>query len=229
MTSKGELDIFAITSNGELLLARFPDFRGAAPARVLWHSHVPHSPLAARAALSSEALGNQRRVLLVSQESKDLVVDYMNANDGAKPGTWVNARIPKATAIPDTQPGLRIDSNGSAFAAIPFMTDTGRLAIADFHFTAEGRLENAKTTELETPEAPPQAAAASYTISAEGSPRRDWVALLKNEQVIYTAKPKPSRRLPARPALPLQLILLGSGTYLLTVDPSGTPGFTLLD
>ena len=230
MTSKGELDVFATASDGALLLARFSNFRGdSSSAHVLWRSPAPHSPIAARAALSSETLGSQRRVLLVSQDGKDLVVDYMNATDGAKPGSWVNARIPKGTAIPDTQPAMRVHTDSSAYAAVPFLNDTGHFAIADFHFTPEGRLENAKTTEFEIPEAPPQAAAASYTISATGSMRRDWVALLKNEQVIFSAKPKPSRRLTAAPALPLQLILLDSGTYLLTIDPSGTPGFTLLD
>jgi cell division septal protein FtsQ len=78
-------------------------------------------------------------------------------------------------------------------------------------------------------EARPKAAAAGYVVAANGIQRRDWVILLENGNVVYAGRPSPSRRLPSTPVLPLQLVLLEAGTYLLTVDATGAAGFTLLD
>jgi hypothetical protein len=232
MTANGDLDVLAIGAEGALLFSRFSNFDNPSAApRVLWRlpvSQVP--PAAGRAALSSEASGSRRLAVLVSQDGPDLAVRYLNARDGREPGAFQIARIVNARVIPNTEPALRMDSDGVVHAAFPFQTGSGRLAIADLRFGVAGNREGeVKVAELGPAEARPKAAAAGYVVAANGSQRRDWVVLLENGNVIYAGRSSPSRRLPSTPVLPLQLVLLEAGTYLLTVDAAGAAGFALLD
>ena len=131
---------------------------------------------------------------------------------------------------PDVIVDLRIDSDGAAHAAIPFQTETLQLAIADLRFEPDGKLSGEpKLTELAQLGKRPTAAAAGYVVAATGAMRRDWVVLFENGSVSYTARAAKARRLPSTPAMPLQLVALDAGTYLLTIDSKGTPNFTLLD
>ena len=233
MTSDGVLDVFAVDASGRLVLGRFdaPNFRGdSKPAHILWELPIPHTVSSARTALSPQNRGSDRCVLLVGETDGGLTASYLNAHDGSKPGSWVTARIEKAKSIPNSEPALRIDSDGAAHAAIPFQTETLQLAIADLRFEPDGKLSGEpKLTELAQLGKRPTAAAAGYVVAATGAMRRDWVVLFENGSVSYTARAAKARRLPSTPAMPLQLVALDAGTYLLTIDSKGTPNFTLLD
>ena len=94
----------------------------------------------------------------------------------------MTARIEKAKSIPNSEPALRIDSEGAAHAAIPFQTETLQLAIADLRFEPDGKLSGEpKLTELAQLGKRPTAAAAGYVVAATGAMRRDWVVLFETE------------------------------------------------
>jgi cell division septal protein FtsQ len=124
-----------------------------------------------------------------------------------------------------------VEASGIAEAAVLFETDSPdrRLALADLRFAADGKQPaELKITELGPLPAAPVAAAAGYVVSANGAPRRDWAVLLEDGTVVHSGNPGNPQRLAERPAVPLELVPLASSAYLLTVDGSGQPGFTLL-
>jgi hypothetical protein len=236
MSRSGELDIFFVTAGKpELGLARFPapKWEGSqTPARVLWRTPVPGKPAAARCAIAPESAGSQRRLLLVTQDQGSVAVWFMNAADGASAGSWVTARIPNAVAMPGAEPGLRVAEDGVSHAAILLLTDPAarRFAIADMTFGRDGKLRgDVAVKPLGQLEASPKAAAAAYTVTQGSAIRRDWVVLLENGKVVHSGSEGEARSLTGTPVLPLQLIPLSAGTYLLTLDDSGKPGFALLD
>jgi hypothetical protein len=236
MARSGELDIFFVTAGKpELGLARFPapKWEGAqTPARVLWRSPVAAQPVAARCAMAPENAGSQRRVLLVTQEQGAVSVWFMNAAEGSSAGQWVTAKIPNAVAMPGAEPGLRVAEDGASHAAILLLTDPAarRFAIADMVFGRDGKLKGEIAVKpLGQLEAGPKAAAAAYTIAQGAAIRRDWVVLLENGKVVHSGSEGETRQLIGVPVLPLQLIPLSAGSYLLTLDDNGKPAFALLD
>jgi hypothetical protein len=235
MTSDGVLDVFVIDASGKLQLGRFdaPNFRGdSKPAHVLWELPISLPVSSARAALAPQNRGSNRCIFVVGETEGGLTASHLNAGDGSKPGSWVTARIEKAKAIPHSEPALRIDNEGVAHTAILFLqTESRRLAIADFRFEPDGKQSGApKITDLTEGEARPiSASAAAYLIASTGSMCRDWIVLLEKGSVLYTARPATPRRLRVTPAIPLQVVVLDAGTYLLTLDSKGAAGFTLLD
>ena len=236
MSRTGELDIFFITAGKpELALARFPAPKWAGaqtPPRLLWRLPVSEKPVAARCAMSPESAASQRRVLLVAQEPGAVVVHFMNAADGSSAGRWETTRIPNVTAMPGAEPGLRVSGDGVSQAAILLEADpaTHQFAIADLEFGRDGRLIGSVVVKrLGQLEAAPKAAAAAYVVMQGSERRRDWVVLLENGKLVHSGSEGETRQLTATPALPLQLLPLAAGTYLLTIDNNGKPGFTLLD
>ena len=236
MSRAGELDIFFLTAGKpELGLARFPvpKWEGAqTPARVLWRTPLAAKPVAARCAIAPESAASQRRVLVVAQDQGSAAVQFMNAADGANPGQWVTARIPNSIAMPGAEPGLRVAEDGTAHAAILLLTDAAarRFAIADMVFGRDGRLRGEVAVKpLGQLEAAPKTAAAAYTVTLGSAIRRDWVVLLENGKVVHSESEGEARPLNGTPVLPLQLVPLSAGTYLLTLDGNGKPGFALLD
>lgn len=236
MSRTGELDIFFITAGKpELALARFPEpkWEGAqTPARVVWRLPIPDKPVAARCAIAPESAASQRRVLIVAQEQGAVAVHFMNAADGSSAGHWETARIPNTTAMPGAEPGLRVAEDGVSHAAILLETDPAarQFAIADLAFGRDGRLTGSvEVKRLGQLEAAPKAAAAAYVVTQGSQIRRDWVVLLENGKLVHSGSEGETRQLTATPVLPLQLLPLDAGTYLLTLDANGKPGFMLLD
>ena len=236
MHRTGELDIFFVSADKpELGLARFPapQWEGPqTPARVLWKLPIPSIPVAARCAMAPESAASERHVLVVAQERGSVAVHFMNTDDGISLGHWQTARIPNSVAMPGAEPGLRVAEDGVSYAAILLETDAAahRFAIADLVFGRDGKLTGAVTVKpLGQLEAAPKAAVAAYVVTGSSEMRRDWVVLLENGKVVHSGSEGETRPLNATPVLPLQLISLSAGTYLLTLDDNGKPGFTLLD
>jgi hypothetical protein len=236
MSRTGELDVFFVTAGKpELGLARFPTpkWEGAqTPARVIWRLPIPAKPIAARCAIAPESAASQRRVLVVAQEQGSVAVHFMNAGDGSGAGHWETARIPNSVAMPGAEPALRVSEDGMSHAAILLEMDPGarRFAIADLVFGRDGKLSgDVLVKPLGQLEASPKAAAAAYVVTQGSAMRRDWVVLLENGKFVHSGSEGEARQFSGTPVLPLQLIPLAAGTYLLTLDENGKPGFTLLD
>lgn len=236
MAQTGELDIFYITAGKpELALARFPapKWEGAqTPAKVMWKLPIPEKPVAVRCAIAPASAGSERRVLIVTQEAGAVAIHFMNAGSGASAGHWETTRIPNATAMPGAEPGLRVAADGVSHAAILLETDAAKrqFAIADLEFGRDGKLTGSAVVKpLGQLEAAPKAAAAAYVVAQGAGMRRDWVVLLENGKLVHSGSEGETRELGSAPAVPLQLLPLGAGTYLLTLDANGKPGFTLLD
>ena len=161
-----------------------------------------------------------------------MAVHFMNAADGSGAGHWETTRIPNVTAMVGAEPALRVVEDGTSKAAILLETDsvTHQFAIADLEFGRDGKLiGSAVVQRLGQLEAAPKAAAAAYVVMPGSERRRDWVVLLENGKVVHSGSEGETRQLTATPAIPPQLLPLAAGTYLLTLDTNGKPGFTLLD
>ncbi len=238
MAQSGELDIFFITAGApELALARFPapKWEGAqTPASVLWKTPLPGESVALRSAIAPYNLGSQRQVLAVTQEAGAVAVHLMNAGDGSRAGVWQSTRIANATLLPGTMPALRVDREGVSHAALLLQLpdkDKRLFAVADLAFGHDGKpVGNATVKPLGALDATPLAATAAYVVMPGTGMRRDWAVLLNNGRLLHSSHDGTiSHVLQAAPVLPLQLLPLGAGTYLLTLDGNGKPGFTLLD
>ncbi len=235
MTSDGLLDVFALSGSGsELLLARFPapNWSGEPdPPRIMWRTPLPKGVVAARCALGSQAAGNPKRVVVVSQDGSELVLSHLDTGEGSHPGAWASVKVP-GFAMPNTEPGVRIDDQGVTHVAVVFEVDRARreLGIVDASFAAGGGIMRAPDIKLiGTLESAPKASVASYTIAAGAAIRRDWAVLEENGLVLHS---QGSGRL-LRPrntlAIPLEMVCLTSASYLLSTDANGSPVFTLLD
>lgn len=232
MLNNGQMDVFAVNEQGsELMCAHFPppNWKGAQnPPQILWRTRLPFAAECGRAAISPRNIGNEMHVIVVGHENGELKVAHMNVL-GGQSGSWSVTDVAAGNTIANTEPGFQIDREGGIHVAFPFENQTGEVVIADLRLTKEGKLVHAvELTPVGKLPSAPKASAASYVITADGPPRRDWAILLDNGSVIHSFNAHVPQQLRGAPAMPLELISLTSAGYLLVAGKSGNPEFEYL-
>lgn len=236
MTSSGELDIVAVSQAGaELLLARFPQVKQDGTATTspsLRRMSLTTPAVGGRSALGPAVLHGDRHVVLTAQDASWLVIQHLNLGSGDE--TSVQAvRIPNAFALRQSEPGMSVEANGDAKVAVVFGRDReGRhLALADVVFSRSGNPPaEPRISELGEFAAPLRAAAAQFTLEPNPAPLRYWAALMTDGEFVTGGRPGASRTTHPkfRPAIPLELLPLADGVFLLTLDEEGPPRLTFL-
>ncbi len=225
--ASGELDIAFVAAGGkELALARFtpgPD-GSSAKGSILWRHALDATPIACRAALSTDERHPLRRSVLVRQEKGEVLLQLVDLENGrAAPGAS-NARIPGYFALPSAEPGIRIDQQGTTYvslllAANPELTD---LSVADISFPAAKderptpRIEKARKVAVA-----PVAAGVTFQSRPDRPMRRDWVLLLPDGSLVHNLSSDKPMRPQGKPVTPLSLVALSQATYILTLRADG--------
>lgn len=228
-TTTGEMDVPLIGAGGkELLLARFlPGREGqAASGSVLWRIPIAEPPVASRAALGPAASGSQRRLVLMLQKENGVTLHLLDITGGRKPASTVTIDIPKVFALPNSEPGIRIDDKGATHISVLLSSgpDFKDLSTADVSFPPGGgppalspKIVNVRSKL----DAPPVAAGITYEARPDRPMRRDWVVLLADGTLVHSQSNDKPMRPRGVPVTPLDLVAMSRATYILTIQADG--------
>lgn len=182
------------------------------PASKLWEATLPMSASSGRVWLTPEG---KVTVAFVAQHEN--AVSLFLVQDGK---VIASAAIEKAVALPDSEPGLAIASDGTIRTSLLVADPEHRRAISivDWQWSrAEPHAEAKRLPVVNLPQ-DPKAAAVVYALSP-GVPRRDWVILYGENIVVTSGSPTRPRMLNGTPTLPLQLLPRAEMSFLLLKHP----------
>lgn len=234
MTRDGALDVFVVAAGGrELQLVRFPaqPRGGVAAPTVLSRAPLPAGLTGVRVALAPGGASVERHVVVTWDERDSFLVGHLKFSAKGEAGLMAITRFPEAKSLPNSEPALRVEADGSARVSALCMTTKGggapRLAVVDLAVApgddAPVKSEIAESGALRFP---PRAAAVSFVVSAGAAVRRDWVVLFDENRILNSRSTPELHRLDAPPALPLQLVTITDASYLLTLHPERGVEFT---
>lgn len=234
MASAGDLNLFVISPDGhELRFLRFvpPPSSGSArtPASILWSMPLPEAAVAGRSALGSPKAGSHRQAVIVTQKGPSLGIHFLDAKDGTGPGKLRSATVEKGYALSESEPALHADETG-CHAAVIVATDEKRttFAVLDVTFPIDAAAPpKVQITSLGhagiSSDKQLLAATAAFGVTPGSPPRREWLLLLQGDRVIHSERPEKPQKLPAPPALPLNLLRMSATTYLLLLSEDKGP------
>jgi hypothetical protein len=140
----------------------------------------------------------------------------------AGPGEPRVLKMPGAHLLPQSEPALRIASDGhvNASVLVAIDADLHRIATADVTWPPGNETGDFALKMATTLATAPQAAATTYSVAPEGGavPRRDWVILLADGTVAGNRFPNTPRHLTGEPVRPLELLGMSQLPYLLVHD-----------
>nr|WP_225937123.1 hypothetical protein [Myxococcus sp. RHSTA-1-4] len=236
-TMAGELFIPVVAAGGRSLrLIRFQtsfDATEITPGREVGRVPLPGTPIAARATIQPASVGNGLSVLLVEESLGGMDFHHVRTTTSGRLTRTASTLVRGVRAMPQSEPGLWIDSAGRLSAAIVAASakNPRRAMLVELHYRPDGRLESpARLTPLGTLPVAVRAAVVRYDIAFYSKGELTWAILLEDGTVLHPGTGQ--RHGPMKPrhpvALPMELFL-SEYDYLLTVDPALGPIFEPLN
>ncbi|MFP2957895.1 hypothetical protein ACLEPN_08700 [Myxococcus sp. 1LA] len=236
-THAGELFVPVIGAGGtDLRLVRFQSSLEAThvtPGKEVGRVRLASAPVAARATLQPGSVGNGISIVLVSEASGGLEVQHVRATGTGRLSRAASTLLRGLRAIPDSEPGVWIDEAGFVHAALVAASqkDPRRPMLAEVRFRSDGRLA-APPRMTPLPELPGNARAAvarhCHQPHSERAGGVRWAILLEDGSLAHTGQ----RGAPASPAhpvaVPMELLEMLQGVFILTTDPARGPVFEWL-
>ena len=220
MTESGELDLFVLCEEGKVLsLLRFPD--GEEAPRSMWDFNLPAKASAGRAALGPSAAGSDRVAVFLADTEKGAQFTLLNAGNGESKPKIQKVVVKGKHHLPSCEPAVRMDRDGNIHASSLLVDDSDErsLQLIDLVWSpgAKPPLSANRSSAVALQE-DVRAGAVVYGVAERQIPRRDWVVLLNDGNVVSNQFPQPTS-IPGEPAVPLQLLPMSRRTYLLVADP----------
>lgn len=235
-TVAGELLVPVLGAGGKTLrLIRFQssfEATEAAPGREVGRVILPGVPVASRATLQPSTLGNGVSVLLVEEAQGGLDLHHVRSTSTGRLTRVASTLVRGVRAMPQSEPGLLIDSTGRMSAALVAVSlkNPRRAMLVEARYRADGRLEAPpRVTPLGMLPEAPRAAVVRYQTDPALHGELAWAILLEDGRVLH--KDTDPFRSPMKPRTPVVLpleIILGRGSYVLTMDPLLGPTFEYL-
>jgi hypothetical protein len=239
-TTFGELFVAAVTAKSkELTLVRFHSSHDAleiTPGRQVGRLRLPAPPVATRAILQPASVGNGISVLLVAQSEAGLELHHVQASGTVQPprtdriALVDSTPLPGLSALPQSEPGLWIDSEGRLNAALlaASLENPRQAVLVRLRYRPDGKPgAPARVTPLVTLPQAPVAAAVRYSIEPSRSGELAWAILLEDGRLLHRSNPRVPMMPRWPPAVPLELFIT-QATRILTVDPHLGPAFEVL-
>ena len=237
MSNKSELDIFVLSGAlRQLSLFRFipPSPQRLATQSVLWRFALPEAAINGRVAMGTAEHGSHRRIVLLAQEAgrpnrpPQLLVMHADAGDGGSAPRGVTvSHIPEAITMPNSEPGVYVDTAGVTHTSILFRRDIENPAffLADLAFGPDGKAIGEPLVEsLGVLPTPATSAAVSFLAEPGRPMRRDWVVILQDGSVMHSQIPGRPMKTRGIPVEPPDLVVLRQTTYLLTQPQTSRQG-----
>ncbi|NMO21858.1 hypothetical protein HPC49_34530 [Pyxidicoccus fallax] len=232
-TVTGELFVPVVAAGGRSLrLIRFHstfDATDITPGQEVGRVPLPGRPIAARATIQPASVGNGLSVLLVEQALGGLDVHHVRATTRGRLTRTASTLLRGMQALPQSEPGLWIDSAGRLNAAlvVASVKDPRRPVLVELRYRPDGRLESPpRLKPLGALPVAARAAVVRYNTTFHRGGELTWAILLEDGTVLHQDTPRwhgPMK--PRKPvAMPLELYI-SRDTYLLTVDPALGPTF----
>ncbi|NTX56674.1 hypothetical protein [Myxococcus sp. CA039A] len=231
-TAAGELFIPFIAAGGrELRLLRFQstlDSTEVTPGREVGRVRLPGKPIASRATIQPDSLGDAISVVLVEDTAEGLDLHHVRSRAGGGLTRVASTRLPGLRALPSSEPGLWMDPAGRLNVAVlaASLKHPRRAMLAQVRYRADGRLESPpRVKALAELPAVPRAAIARHHPEDLSKGELFWAILLVDGRMVTSSTKNGGPITPRHPvALPLELYP-ARDTYVLTVDPVLGPSF----
>jgi len=230
-TAAGELFIPIISARGrELRLIAFrsaSDATHVTPGREIGRVRLRRAPVASRATLQPASLGNGVSVVLVEAGPHGLEVHHVKTSGLGRFSRVETTHLRGLSALPDSEPGLWIDTSGRLRAAVLALSSKAprQLVLAEVTHHPDGRQgPPARMTALGELPCAPRAALVRPHPALKHAGALTWALLLEDGRLLGpgTAGAPMGTRHPV--SVPLELYL-GRGAYILTRDPVRGPVF----
>ena len=225
-TVTGELFVAVVGAGGRhLRLIRFQsssDATEVTPGREVGRVPLPGVPVAARATVQPASLGNGLSLLVVEEAHGGLDLHHIRTTSTGRLTRVASTLLRGVRAMPQSEPGLWIDSAGRLHAALvtASLKNPRQAVLAELRYRVDGRLEApARLTPLGKLPVAPRAAVARHHSRAQRNGELSWAILMEDGRLLHARTWQGPMTTKHPPALPLELYL-GDGAHLLTVDPT---------
>ncbi|MFP2911380.1 hypothetical protein ACLESD_41415 [Pyxidicoccus sp. 3LFB2] len=225
-TITGELFVAVVGAGGKnLRLIRFQsscDATEVTPGREVGRVPLPGVPIAARATVQPASLGNGLSLLVVEEAHGGLDLHHIRTTSTGRLTRVASTLLRGVRAMPQSEPGLWIDSAGRLHAALvtASLKNPRQPMLAELRYRADGRLEApARLTPLAKLPVAPRAAVVRHHPRAQRNGELTWAILMEDGRLLHKGTWQGPMTPKHPPALPLDLYL-GDGPHLLTVDPT---------
>ncbi|MCP3143343.1 hypothetical protein [Pyxidicoccus xibeiensis] len=234
-TATGELFVLVVGAGGRnLRLIRFHSTEEATevtPGREVGRVHLPGPPVAARATLQPDSIGNGISVLLVEEVQGGLDFHHVRTTRSGRLTRVASTLVRGLRALPQSEPGLWIDSAGRLHAVLVAATlkDPQQAMLAELRYRPDGRLEApARLKPLGRLPSAARAAVARYNPGTSRGGALAWAVLLEDGRVQHHDMWQGPMKTRYPAAVPMELYQ-GGYNYLLTVNPDLGPTFESLE
>jgi hypothetical protein len=163
------------------------------------------------------------------QEDDAVAVLHMDLGAGQEATTFSRAKIESAYPLPACNPGLHIDPEGVVhiYLLLALGSDLRRIALATVTWEPEGSEAQVALGDAVDLKAAPIAAALAYPVQSRAADSPVWVVVLETGELRSSHSSEPHRPA-APPALPLQVLNTGRGSFVLAFEAGGPVRFLSL-
>ncbi|QDF04749.1 hypothetical protein BHS04_16295 [Myxococcus xanthus] len=236
-THAGELFIPLLGAGGlDLRLIRFQSSMDAVhvtPGKEVGRVKLTAVPISARATLQPASVGNGISIILVSEAPGGLEVQHVRATGAGRLIRAASTLIRGLRGLPGSEPGVWIDEAGRVHAALvaASLKNPHQAILVEVRFRSDGRLEApARLKPLTDLPSPARAAVARHCHQPHSDRTGDvsWAILLEDGRLIHAGNRGAPVSAEKPVAVPLELLDLLQGTFILTTDPVLGPVFVWL-
>ncbi|NVJ17162.1 hypothetical protein HV826_23805 [Myxococcus sp. AM010] len=233
-THAGELFIPLLGAGAlDLRLIRFQSSQDAThvtPGKEVSRVKLAATPVAARATLQPAAVGNGISIILVSEAPGGLDIQHVRATRAGRLRRTASAFIRGLRGLPGSEPGVWIDEAGRVHAALvaASLKNPNQVVLVEVRFRSDGRLEApARQTALTELPAAARAAVARHCHQphSDRAGGVNWAILLEDGRLVHAGQREEPVSTTRPVAVPLELLDMLQGTFILTTDPVLGPTF----
>ncbi len=204
------------------------------PATLLWTVKLPNTPLYHRASIAPPGEDEKRGAVLVSAVNEGSVISVVRAAKDAPEPEIQHLSIKGLHPVADSVPDIYLTADGELHAAVILISppvENQPVKVFLLHIAwdkKEGIAPEMQQREITQLPALPEAIAIAYSLAPGQANKISWAILQQNGQVLGNNAPDKPLNLNDEPILPLQLLSLDIGTFLLISDKENVFDFQRL-
>ncbi|HED35315.1 MAG TPA: hypothetical protein ENJ08_14055 [Gammaproteobacteria bacterium] len=204
------------------------------PATLLWTIKLPNTPLYHRASIAPPGEDEKRGAVLVSAVDEGSVISVVRAAKDAPEPDIQHLSIKGLHPVADSVPDIYLTADGELHAAVILISppvENQPVKVFLLHIAwdkKEGIAPEMQQREITQLPALPEAIAIAYSLAPGQANKISWAILQQNGQVLGNNAPDKPLNLNDEPILPLQLLSLDIGTFLLISDKENVFDFQRL-